>query len=117
MPLPLPMSTSTTVALKWLTTRSGMPLPVRSSTTTSYGPEATGYVDHGLERAFALAQKDAHRVVVLVGDDDVGNAVAVQVGHLDVVGSLPAGKSIVGLKGAVAVAQEHAHVRAGRSWP
>ena len=81
VPSPLPRSTLTLLPLALATTMSGLPSPLTSATATERGcvPVAIGGL--WLEGAVAVAQEHAHAVARLVGDDHVGLAVAVDVGH------------------------------------
>ena len=88
-----------------------MPSPVRSATATEIGSLARSEGLLGLERAVAVAQQHADAVVGSVGGDDVGDAVAVQVGHDDLKRAQGGGGGgLLGARGecAVAVAHEHA---------
>ena len=81
MPSPLPMST-VAVSSPWLAvTISTLPSPLKSAAATPRGVAAGREGFLRLERAVAVAQQHAHRVVAPVGGDDVGDAVAGQVGH------------------------------------
>ena len=78
-------------------------------------PDGEGLL--GLEGAVAVAQQHAHGAAVAIGDDEVGLAVAVEVGHRHAnVGLAAGGEGLLGLEGAVAVAQQHAHRVAAVSW-
>ena len=61
-----------------------------------------------LERAVAVAQQHRHRVVAVVGGDDVGVAIA-KVRDRHRIRITPHGKGLGRLEGAVAVAQQHRH--------
>ena len=61
-------------------------------------------------------EQDAHAVAAVVGGDDVGLAVAGQVGDGDRIGPRADGVGLLGLECAVAVAQKHAHRVARRRW-
>ena len=60
---------------------STLPSPLKSATATAAGVSPVGNDLLRLERAVAVAKQHAHGVVASVGGDDVGNTVAVQVGH------------------------------------
>ena len=62
------------------TTRSGRPSPLRSWTVTPAGLVPAKKLRARAELAVAGAQVDQHVVAAAVGDDQVGPAVAVQVG-------------------------------------
>ena len=96
VPSPLPSSTLTVLALRLPTTRSSLPSPLRSATATEAGPLPAGKVRRGLEGAVAVAQQHAHVVAAVVGGDDVGDAVAVEVRHLHFVRSLRRPDTICG---------------------
>ena len=103
-------SSTLTLLLSWLATaRSGLPSPLKSATATEAGLVPTAIVDGGREGAVAVAEEHAHGVAAVVGDGEVGLAVAVQVRHRDRAGPQPGGVVDRGGEGAVAVAEQHAH--------
>ena len=67
----------------------------------------------GLEGAVAVAQEHAHAGAFVIGGDDVGDAVAVEVGDGHRKRPLSGGIGLLRLERAVAVAQEHAHTVSG----
>ena len=67
----------------------------------------------GLECAVAVAQEHAHVRAGVVGGDDVGDAVAVQVGHRHRDRQPSGGEGLLRLERAVAIAQQHAHAVVG----
>ncbi len=62
-------------------TRSGLPSPFTSATATAERLDTGGEGLLVLEGAIAVAQQHAHGVIIGVGDDDVGLAIAVHVRH------------------------------------
>ena len=73
------------------TTRSGLPSPLTSATATERG-SSRWRRSAGLEGAVAVAQQHAHVAADVVGDDEVGLAVAVDVRHRHGRGFEPAAK-------------------------
>ena len=92
-PLPWPSRIETSLEPVSATTRSGWPL--RSATVMPAGLVPTkkplAAVDRRAELAVAQAGVDQHVVAAAVGDDQVGDAVAVQVGQRDGAGGEQAG--------------------------
>ena len=86
-----------------------MPSPFRSASVDGAGVEQAGGLigQHG---RIAGAVVDDHAVEPLVGVDDVLGAVAGEVGHGQLDGLVGL---VVGLEGAVAVAQQHQDVAVG----
>ena len=68
---------------------SGLPSPLTSATATESGDPARGVGGLGSEGAVAVSQQHAHGVAAVVGDDEVGHAVAVEVRDRDRCGSAP----------------------------
>ena len=89
-----------------------MPSPLRSATTTSKGPEATGSVFMGWKVPLPLFRKTPTSLSFLFVTMMSSLPSAVEVGHFHVVGIAAGGELEVGLEGPVAVAQEHAHAGA-----
>ena len=86
-----------------------MPSPFRSASLTA--PGSSRPVDLiGQHGRIAGAVVDDDAVETLVGVDDVLRAIAGQVGHGQLDGLVGL---VVGLEGAVAVAQQHQHVAVG----
>ena len=81
--VPSPLPSSTPIALSWLltVTRSGRPSPLTSATTVWTGERSVAKVCCVPKGSVAVVQQDAHAVAAVVGGDDVGLAVAGQVGH------------------------------------
>ena len=71
MPLPLPISTSTTVGAEVADDQVGDAVAGQVGHHDFVGTGGDGVGHHRLEGAVAVAQEHADRVVVLVGDDDV----------------------------------------------
>ena len=109
--VPSPLPSSTPVALSWLltVTRSGRPSPLTSATTVWTGDWSVAKVCCAWKVPSPLFSRTLTAVVAVVGGDDVGLAVAVDVRHRDRVGPGADGEGLLGLEGAVAVAQQHAH--------
>ena len=109
VPSPLPSSTLTLLPPKLATTRSGLPSPLTSPTATERGDEPTAKVAGSAEGAVAVAQQHAHGVAAVVGDDEVGLAVAVDVRDRHGYWVRAGGEVDRAAEGAVAVAEQHAH--------
>ena len=87
---------------------SGLPSPLRSATATERGCSPTAKVAWGWKVPSPLPRSTLTRARPLVGDDDVGLAVAIEVGHDNGLGVLAHGEGFGRGEGAVAVAEEHA---------
>ena len=79
VPSPFPISTLTSSPNVFAVTMSGMLSPAQVGHDHRRRAGADGIDLLRLEGAVAVAQQDTHRVVDVVGGDDVGNAVAGQV--------------------------------------
>ena len=71
---------------------SGLPSPVTSATATESWVIAGGEGLLGLEGPVAVAQQHAYRITAVIGHDDVGFAVAVQIANRHRSGPLPVAK-------------------------
>ena len=77
-PLPFPNNTLTLLLPELAVTMSGLPSPLTSATATEVGfvPTAKGEPGAIAERAGAVPQQHTDVVIVIVGDDEVGETVA-----------------------------------------
>ena len=81
VPLPLPSSTLTLLSTALAATRSGLPSPFKSTTFDRIAAGFGGESRLRPEGAVAVAQPHGHVAGHIVGVDQVGDAVAGQVGH------------------------------------
>ena len=116
----MPMSTLTVLSKALAVTMSGMPSPVRSATATENGCRPVAKVVLGREADALIVPAQVHQhadgVAGRVGDDDVGPAVAGEVGHRQRIGLVADREDLLRLEGAVAVAHEHADRVVCCSW-
>ena len=114
-PLPLPKRMPTVPVPEFTTARSALPSPLKSPTAMRLRASpirlATPWGSWSApESAAAIAQEDAYRASVAVGDGQVELAVAVEVGDGQGVGPVAArGERGSGPERAIAVAQKDAH--------
>ena len=91
------------------TTLSGMPSPLKSASNgVSVSTDAAGR--HRLEGAVTFAQEHPDRAVVVADGDQVGPAVAVDIGHDGLDRREVGGEGLLTAKGSVAVVKQDAHV-------
>src|SRR5437868_3304143 len=93
----MPGKTWTVLACWLATARSVLPVPRMLPSATATGPPSVlirGPGGHGPARAGALAQQDRNIVGTGVGHDEIGDAVAVEIGHRQP-GGVGAGKETV----------------------
>ena len=116
--VPSPLPSSTPAALSWLltVTRSGRPSPLTSATTRLDRRLVGGEGPLARERAVAVVEQDAQAVAAVVGGDDVGLAVAGEVGHRHRVGPRADREGLPRLERAVAVAHRARSPCCRRRW-
>ena len=110
VPSPLPSSTDTSLEPSLATARSVRPSPLKSPATRALGAVPRRVSHLVLEGAVAVAQQHRHVVGAVVGDGQVGAAVAVEVPRHEGAWRGPRRVPHLVLEGAVAVAQQHRHV-------
>ena len=110
VPSPLPSNTDTSLEPSLATARSVRPSPLKSPATRALWPGPRRVRHLVLEGAVAVAQQHRHVVGAVVGDGQVGAAVAVEVPRHEGDWPVPRRVPHLVLEGAVAVAQQHRHV-------
>ena len=81
VPSPLPSRIETVSAMRLVTARSGMPSPLKSPTATSQGPRPTGTRIGARKVPSPRPSRIETSLVLVVGDDQVLDAVAGEVGR------------------------------------